>query len=108
MGKYLKKILGIGFISLLLFLILRFYLKVRAVINLDSSLLEYLKSVYEEDIGLEVSLALNNLKVKVSCSGDLKLKEELIRKSIIEYIRDFYPVLNVKYLKVEIVDLPRA
>ena len=102
MEKLLKKILGFGIVTFLIFIIFKLYLKIRAVINLNSSLPEYLKSIYEEEVVVDISLAINQILVRIKCSPALLEKKELVQRSIEDYIEDFYPELKVKFLKIKL------
>lgn len=102
MGKIIKKTLCFGLVSFLLYIFFRLYLKIRAAVNLNSSLPEYIKNVYEEEVEVDITIALKKLTINLKGSKELREKGKMIVKTVENYLVDFYPELNLKYITVNL------
>ena len=102
MLKFIKKILCFGIVSFLFYFFFKLYLKIRAAINLSSSLPEYLKNIYEEDMEVDIRIALKNITITVKVGKDILEKSKMVEKTVEDYLIDFYPELNLKYLDIKL------
>ncbi|MFC1887305.1 hypothetical protein ACFLYK_00680 [Candidatus Cloacimonadota bacterium] len=102
MGRFVKRFLFFGFISFLGYLVVTFYSKIKAAINLEKSLPEYIKSIYETEVEIDITIALNNYKITINCDDELMKKIDLVKKTVVDYLDDFYPELNKKYIDIQL------
>jgi len=93
MGKLFKKLFSLTVISLLGYLAFWLYTKIKAAINLERDLPQYLKEIYNEETDVDIKIAFRNYSVSVWISTELLEKSDLIRKTVLDYIDDFYPEL---------------
>jgi len=108
MGKVLKKIILFLIVSVLGYIAIWIYLKLKAAVNLSSSLPQYLKNIYDEEIEVDVSIAFRSYSVDLLCSADIMDKEDIIKQSVLNYIDDFYPEFNSPFLKVNVTSRIQA
>jgi hypothetical protein len=102
MSKSIKKILCLGIVSFLLYVFFKLYLKIRTAVNLSSSLPEYLKNIYEEEMEVNVRIALRNITVTVKAGKEILQKSRMVEKTVEDYLVDFYPELNLKFLDIKL------
>ena len=101
MGKFFKKLFLLGFLSLLGYGVIWFYSKIKAAIDLNNSLPQYLKNVYEETFETEIKIAFRNYTIVVQCNEGMLEKSDIVEQSVHDYIQDFYPELS-NYLSISI------
>jgi len=105
MGKLFKKFIGFVVVSLLGYLAIWLYTKIKAAVNLDRSLPQYLKNVYDEDTEISVRIAFRNYSIVVKCSEVLMEKSDLVKQTVLDYIDDFYPEFKSDNLNIIIKSL---
>ncbi len=108
MGKALKKIIIVLSFSAIGFIAFKIYKFLREVIELEKMLPQYLKTQFGEkpEISLTVNFKGTILKVKFSKST-LEMREK-IEQSILEFVGNYYSCLNIKKLKVDLVEKKAA
>jgi len=104
MGKFLKKLFGLAIFSGLAYLGYKLYSLIKATIDLDKVLPQYLENVYSEKPAISIQLSFSGVAVKAEFSKKMMNKKDELRKAIESYIKDFYPAVCPKYLSVVVAE----
>ena len=104
MSRYFKKVLGLAFISSLIYLSYKVYLKIKGLIELDKTLPQYLENVIGEKPEVNITFTLNEYTVSVSFSKEILEKNKDLEDTIRDYITDFYPMFKKNKTSIELVE----
>jgi hypothetical protein len=96
------KLLKIAFIGAIGYVGFRVYEKIRAAIELDKTLPQYLENVIGEKPEVNITYTLNEYTVNVCFSKEILAKNKDLETTIRDYISDFYPMLNIDKIKIKL------
>jgi len=104
MEKFFKKLITLAVFSVLGYAGYKIYKIIKATIDLDKVLPQYLENVFGEKPTISIQLTFNKITLTAGFSESLFKKKEELEKSILEYITDFYPAICPKYLEIEVIE----
>ena len=104
MGKFFKKLFTLAIFSALGYLGYKIFRIIKATIDLDKVLPQYMENVYGEKPLISIQITLNKIVLTAGFSKDLFNKKEELEKAIQDYIKDFYPAICEKRLEVNIIE----
>ena len=96
------KLLKIAFIGTIGYIGFKVYNKIRAAIELDKTLPQYLENVIGEKPEVNITYTLNEYTVSVCFSKEILEKNKDLETTVRDYISDFYPILNINKIKIEL------
>jgi hypothetical protein len=96
------KLLKIAFIGTIGYIGFKVYKKIRAAIDLDKTLPQYLENVIGEKPEVNITYTLNEYTVSVCFSKEILEKNKDLETTVRDYICDFYPILNIEKIKIEL------
>ena len=104
MNRHFRKVLGLAFISSLIYLSYKVYLKIKGLIELDKTLPQYLENVIGEKPEVNITYTLNKYTVSVCFSKEILEKNKDLETTVLDYISDFYPMLKKNKISIELVE----
>ena len=96
------KLLKIAFIGAIGYVGFKVYEKIRAAIELNKTLPQYLENVIGEKPEVNITYTLNEYTVGVCFSKKILEKNKDLESTIKDYISDFYPMLTLDKIKIEL------
>ena len=96
------KLLKIAFIGAIGYMSFNIYKKIRAVIELDKTLPQYLENLIGEKPEVNITFTLNEYTVSICFSKEILEKNKDLETTVRNYISDFYPMLNIDKIKIEL------
>ena len=96
------KLLKITFIGTIGYIGFKIYKKIRASIELDKTLPQYLENVIGEKPEVNITFTLNEYTVGVCFSKEVLEKNKDLETTVLDYISDFYPMLNIDKIKIKL------
>jgi hypothetical protein len=96
------KLLKIAFIGAIGYIGFNIYKKIRAAIELDKTLPQYLENVIGEKPEVNITYTLNEYTVSVCFSKEILEKNKDLETTVRDYISDFYPILNIDKIKIKL------
>ena len=88
------KLLKIAFIGAISYAGFKIYEKIRAAIELDKTLPQYLENVIGEKPEINITYTLNEYTINVYFSKEILEKNIDLETTVRDYISDFYPMLR--------------
>jgi hypothetical protein len=104
MMKFFKKLITLAIFSAIGYLGYKIFRIIKATIDLDKVLPQYLENVYGEKPSVSIQLTLNKITLTTEFSKSFLKKKEELEKAIREYVTDFYPTICPKFLEVLIIE----
>ena len=102
--KFFKKLITLAIFSAIGYLGYKIFGIIKATIDLDKVLPQYLENVYGEKPSVSIQLTLNKVTLTAGFSKTLFKKKEELEKAIGDYVTDFYPAICPKYLDVVVTE----
>ena len=96
------KLLKIAFIGAIGYASFKIYKKIRAAIELDKTLPQYLENVIGEKPEVNITYTLSEYTVSVCFSKAILEKNKDLETTVRDYISDFYPILNIDKIKIKL------
>ncbi len=96
------KLLKIAFIGAISYAGYNIYKKIHAAIELDKTLPQYLENVIGEKPEVNITYTLNVYTISVCFSKEILEKNKDLETTVRDYICDFYPMLNIDKIKIEL------
>ncbi len=96
------KMLKIAFVGAIGYAGFKIYEKIRAAIELDKTLPQYLENVIGEKPEVNITYTLSEYTVSVCFSKEILGKNKSLETTVRDYISDFYPMLNIDKIKIEL------
>ena len=104
MKKFCKKVFWYGLISFIVYHGYKFYLKIKAALEIDKTLPLYLKNTVGEEPEISLTIAFPQSILKLGFSKEILNKDKELKAKIEEYINDFYSALSGGKLKLDIYE----
>ena len=104
MKKFCKKVFWYGLISFIVYHGYKFYLKIKAALEIDKTLPLYLKNTVGEEPEISLTIAFPQSILKLGFSKEILNKDKELKAKIEEYINDLYPALSGGKLKLDIYE----
>ena len=104
MSRYFKKVLGLAFISSLIYLSYKVYLKIKGLIELDKTLPQYLENIVGEKPKISINTTLNQITLNIAFSKKILDKNKDLEGTIRDYIADFYPMFKKNKTSIKLVE----
>ena len=104
MKKFFKKVFWYGLISFIVYHGYKFYLKIRAALEIDKTLPLYLKNTVGEEPEISLTITFPQSILKLGFSKEILNKDKELKAKIEEYIDDFYPALSGGKLEIKIYE----
>lgn len=102
-GK-IKKLFGFLFFITFFAFIVKLLQKIKSIIGISKSLPQYLQNILGEKPELNMQMSLNKLSLSISFSKDILEKNKNIDKTVLDYIKEFYPTCNLSRIEIELVE----
>jgi len=102
MKKFCKKVFWYGLISFIAYHGYKFYLKIKAALEIDKTLPLYLKNTVGEEPEISLTITFPQSILKLGFSKEILHKDKELKAKIEEYIDDFYPALSGGKLEINI------
>ena len=96
------KLLKVVFIGAIRYAGFGIYKKIRAMIELDKTLPQYLENVIGEKPEVNITYTLTEYTVSVCFRKEILDKNKDLETTVRDYISDFYPMLNIDKIKIEL------
>ncbi|OPX30223.1 MAG: hypothetical protein B1H06_00100 [Candidatus Cloacimonas sp. 4484_143] len=104
MMKFFKKLITLAIFSAIGYLGYKIFKIVKATLDLDKVLPQYLDNVYGEKPSVSIQLTFNKVTLTAGFSKTLFKKKEELEKAISDYVTDFYPAISPKFLEVAVIE----
>ena len=104
MKKFCKKVFWYGLISFIVYHGYKFYLKIKAAMEIDKTLPLYLKNTVGEEPEISLTITFPQSILKLGFSKEILNKDKELKAKIEEYIDDFYPALSKGKLEINIYE----
>ena len=104
MVRFLKKAITLAILSAIGYIGYKIFKIIKATIDLDKALPQYLENVYGEKPTISIQLTFNKITLTAGFSNKLLDKKEELEKAIWDYVKDFYPAICQKCLMVNIIE----
>ncbi|MCD4796952.1 MAG: hypothetical protein K8R49_07295 [Candidatus Cloacimonetes bacterium] len=102
MAKSIKRIVSFVFVSTLVYLGYKAFLKIKGIIDLNKTLPQYLENIVGEKPGISIVVVFNKMTLTATFSKQTLSKNKDIEKIIRDYINDFYKMFNVKKVDIQL------
>jgi hypothetical protein len=100
--SFFGKLLKIAFIGAIGYVGFKIYKKIRAAIELDKTLPQYLENVIGEKPEVNITYTLNEYTISICFSKEIIAKNKELETTVRDYICDFYPMLNIDKIKIKL------
>jgi len=102
----MSKLKYIFYIFIGLFVIIlgvRLYRVIRSLINLYKILPQYLENKFGSKPKLDLTITLSQVNIRLIFSKEFSSKKEEIERISRNYLEEFYPEINAKRVKIEVI-----
>lgn len=104
MVKFFKKLFTLAIFSALGYLGYKIFRIIKATIDLDKVLPQYLENVYGEKPSISIQITLNKIVLTAGFGESLFNKKVELEKAIQDYVKDFYPTICANRLEVNVIE----